>query len=89
MDTSKLLTPAQVAERLQIETATVQGWLRTGRLKGVKLGRYWRIRPEAVDEMIAEAERASRQRIVAQSTPEEHAKAVKDAWEDGRATKEG
>ncbi len=52
MSTDKLLTPAQVAEQLQMETATVQGWLRTGRLKGVKIGRYWRISPEALREFI-------------------------------------
>src|SRR5690606_5639900 len=52
MDEGKLLTPAQVAERLQMEPETVQGWLRTGRLKGVKIGRYWRISPEALREFI-------------------------------------
>ena len=55
---SRLLTPADVAEQLQVEVSTVQGWLRTGRLKGIKLGRYWRIRPEAVEELLAEAEQA-------------------------------
>lgn len=56
MDANRFLTPVQVAERLQMEPETVQGWLRTGRLKGVKIGRYWRIREEALEEMIAAAE---------------------------------
>lgn len=70
MDERKLLTPAQVAEHLQVKTATVQGWLREGRLKGVKLGRYWRVLPGDL-----------RQFIVQNMTPEQHAQAVTAVWE--------
>lgn len=38
-----LLTPAQVARRVQVTEHTVYGWLRQGRLRGVKLGRLWRV----------------------------------------------
>lgn len=38
-----LLTPAQVAERLQVSPFTVMGWLRRGKLKGLKAGKFWRI----------------------------------------------
>ena len=42
----KLLTPEQVAERLQVTERTVYGWLRRGKLPALKLGRLWRIRSE-------------------------------------------
>ncbi len=44
-----LLTPAQVARRLQVTERTVTDWLRTGRLPGVKLGRLWRVHSEALE----------------------------------------
>ncbi|TMC00018.1 MAG: helix-turn-helix domain-containing protein [Chloroflexi bacterium] len=52
----KLLTPEQVAERLQVTERTVYGWLRRGRLPALKLGRLWRIRPE--EEAFLEKSRA-------------------------------
>ncbi len=38
-----LLTPGQVAERLQLQERTVTRWLRTGYLRGFKLGKEWRV----------------------------------------------
>ena len=37
------LTPSQIAERLQLQERTVTRWLRTGYLRGFKLGREWRV----------------------------------------------
>ena len=48
----RLLTPAQVGERLQLTERTVYQWLRDGRLVGHKLGRLWRIRPEDLEEFL-------------------------------------
>lgn len=45
MAQEKLLTPAQVAERLQIHERTVTRWLRDGYMRGFKLGKEWRIAP--------------------------------------------
>jgi excisionase family DNA binding protein len=45
MSEMELLTPEQVAQRLQVKARTVQDWLRSGRLVGLKLGKLWRIRP--------------------------------------------
>ena len=45
----KLLTPEQVAERLQVTERTVYGWLRRGKLPALKLGRLWRIRPQDLE----------------------------------------
>ncbi len=41
-----LLTPGQVAERLQLQERTVTRWLRTGYLRGFKLGKEWRVSSE-------------------------------------------
>lgn len=50
--TDKLLTPEQVAERLQVTERTVYRWLTEGRLEGVRLGRLWRIRPEVFEAFL-------------------------------------
>lgn len=44
MPSTELLTPEDVALRLRVKPRTVQEWLRTGRLSGLKLGKLWRIR---------------------------------------------
>src|SRR5262249_38695720 len=44
MSSTELLTPDEVAKRLKVKLRTVQEWLRTGRLAGLKLGKLWRIR---------------------------------------------
>jgi excisionase family DNA binding protein len=48
----KLLTPTDVAERLQLQERTVTRWLRTGYLRGFKLGKEWRISPKDVHSFI-------------------------------------
>lgn len=45
----EILTPEQVAEHLQVQQRTVQDWLRSGTLPGMKLGRLWRIRREDLE----------------------------------------
>ena len=44
MADDQLLTPEQVAERLQLSPYTILEYLRTKRLRGVKLDRHWRVR---------------------------------------------
>jgi excisionase family DNA binding protein len=44
MTDDKLLTPDQVAERLQLSVYTILDYLRSRRLRGVKLDRHWRVR---------------------------------------------
>ncbi|NBW17203.1 MAG: DNA-binding protein, partial [Caulobacteraceae bacterium] len=41
------------AEHLGVTTRAVRKWLDAGKLKGSKLGRVWRIRPEDVDAFVA------------------------------------
>lgn len=52
----QLLTVEDVAKRLQIHPETIRRWLREGRLEGIRMSRRagWRVRPEAVDKMLAE-----------------------------------
>ena len=47
-----LLTPEQVARRLNITLNTIYIWLRQGRLPGVRIGHRWRVRPEALDQFL-------------------------------------
>jgi len=51
----KLLTPAQVAERLQITERTVYEWIRGGKLTALKLGRLWRIRQDDLEAFLENA----------------------------------
>ena len=53
----KLLSPEDVAERLAVNPATVRSWLRSGKLKGIKLGkRIWRIDEGEVRELLCREE---------------------------------
>ena len=49
----KLLTPEQAAEILAIKPRTILEWLRTGKLKGVKVGgKLWRIRESDLEAVV-------------------------------------
>jgi excisionase family DNA binding protein len=39
-----LLTVEQAAAKLQIAPKTLKDWLRAGRIKGVRLGKLWRLK---------------------------------------------
>ena len=43
MNNAKLLTPGDVADRLQVNERTVTHWLRKGQLRGFKIGKEWRV----------------------------------------------
>ena len=43
MTEEKLMTPPQVARRLQVNERTVTQWLRKGHLRGFKVGKEWRV----------------------------------------------
>jgi excisionase family DNA binding protein len=45
-------TPEEVAAELQVTRRTVYEWLRSGRLRGLRAGRGWRIRPEDVEAFL-------------------------------------
>jgi excisionase family DNA binding protein len=46
------LTPREIAELLDVHLNTVLYWLQNGNLKGVKIGRRWRVKPEWLREFI-------------------------------------
>ncbi len=43
MNNETLLTPVDVANRLQVNERTVVQWLRKGHLRGFKVGKGWRV----------------------------------------------
>ena len=54
----RLLTVDQAAAYLQVGSRWVRRILREGHLKGVKIGKLWRVEPEALEEYV----KARRQR---------------------------
>ena len=50
-----LLTPDEAAKILKVNVRTVTNLIRAGELKGVKVGRVWRIREEDLQAFIDEA----------------------------------
>jgi len=48
-----MYSPEEAAEIMNLNPNTIRAWLRTGQLKGVKLGgRIWRISEEAIEDFI-------------------------------------
>lgn len=55
----RMLTVEEVAERLQVSEWTIRDWLRTGRLKGHRMGGRklgWRVRPSELQRFLTETE---------------------------------
>jgi excisionase family DNA binding protein len=46
------LTIDEAAEKVKVKPDTVRDWLRSGRLKGYKAGRLWRIRPQDLETFL-------------------------------------
>jgi excisionase family DNA binding protein len=53
----QLLTPVEAAARLKISRLTVGDWLRSGKLKGVKVGRLWRVRESDLEAFLKRDEK--------------------------------
>lgn len=52
----KYLTVTEVSDNLKIPVNTVREWLRKGNLKGVRLGRHWRIKELDLQAFLKEQE---------------------------------
>ena len=52
MSPDTLLNPEQVAARLQVSEYTALKWLRQGRIKCRKLGKFWRVKAEDLEAFI-------------------------------------
>jgi len=50
----RILTPEEVASRLRVTRRAVYAWLLSGRLRGLKAGRLWRVREEALEAFLAD-----------------------------------
>ena len=53
--TERLLTPAEVGQRLGVSAYTIREWLKVGRLRGFRLGATklgWRVRESDLDRFI-------------------------------------
>lgn len=48
----QLLTPEEAAARLKISRLTFGDWLRSGKIKGVKVGRLWRVRESELEAFL-------------------------------------
>jgi excisionase family DNA binding protein len=46
----------EVAQYLGVERTTVQRWCRSGYLKAIKIGRDWRIRRAALEDLLKRSE---------------------------------
>ncbi len=52
----KLLTPKEVAGLLQVRPVTIMTYLRKGTLKGVKVGRLWRVRGSDLEAFLRKSD---------------------------------
>ena len=54
MGTEKLLTVKDAAKVLLVKPTTIREWLRTGKIKGVKVGnRLWRVRESELEAFLS------------------------------------
>ena len=52
MGAEKLFTPEDAAKTLLVKPETIREWLRAGKLKGVKMGRLWRVRESDLETFL-------------------------------------
>ncbi len=52
MNNDKLLTPTDIANRLQMNERTVTQWLRKGHLRGFKIGKEWRVSMKDLEALL-------------------------------------
>ncbi len=45
-------TPDEIARKLKIDISTVYRWIREGRLKGVKIGHFWRVSETELNRLL-------------------------------------
>jgi len=57
MGAEKLLTVEDAAKALLVKPTTVREWLKAGKLKGVKVGRLWRVRESDLEVLLKGGEK--------------------------------
>jgi excisionase family DNA binding protein len=65
----RLFTPQEVAERLGMSKYTITEWIKAGRLKGVKIGKYWRVKERDLQAFIDNPPPLQRHAPVAKGSP--------------------
>jgi len=56
VESSKMLTTQQVMSRLQVADETIYRYIKSGKLRAVRVGGLWRIPSEALDEFLKKGE---------------------------------
>ena len=56
MGTEKLLTVEDAAKVLLVKPTTIRKWLKAGKLKGMKMGRLWRVWKSELEAFLREGE---------------------------------
>lgn len=54
MDEKSFLTTEDIAELLELNVSTVRRYIREGKLRAIRLGKYYRIRSEDFEEFLKE-----------------------------------
>ena len=67
----RLFSPEEVAERLGMSRYTIGEWLRSGRLKGRHIGRFWRVKESDLQAFIDNPPPLQRSAPVAKGSPSE------------------
>lgn len=80
MTGSRLLKPEEVAEYLGVSRRAVMNWLRAGRIRGVKVGRFWRVRPEDLEAFLEKSSEHDEEPLT-----KEDFEAIQQALEDIKA----
>jgi excisionase family DNA binding protein len=60
-----LLTVEQAAAKLQIAPKTLKDWLRAGHIKGVRLGKLWRVKEQDLEAFVNQSADEDRADIAA------------------------
>lgn len=51
----KVYTAEEIAETLQVTLRTVYNYIKDGRLKAVKLGKYWRVTEQQLNDFLTKS----------------------------------
>lgn len=58
MNTIKVYTLEEVAEILQLTRRTLYNYIKDGKLKAVKIGKYWRVSEEVLQQFVTKGTEA-------------------------------
>jgi excisionase family DNA binding protein len=64
---SDILTLEEAAARVKVKPRTIRIWLQTGKLKGIKAGKLWRIRAEDLEAFLEQSVQAAMHLVKSES----------------------